>query len=172
MSTTGVPSIASIGPIRMRFPAILRIVTGWRPSGFGRSGDRVANTPVRGRFGSERGCTFNTSRFDRCSQVMTMIWSPTRSPSSPSRANAFTASQASGAPSEPCIGAFRQFLRLDRITPIGRSCIKAVFDGFFSGMRFRTESHSSTRLCARLSPSHLNLVTFLPCGIESPSTVF
>lgn len=55
MSTTGVPSTASIGPIRRRFPAIRFTVTGWRPSGFGRSGDRVANTPVSGSRRLSRG---------------------------------------------------------------------------------------------------------------------
>lgn len=33
MSTTGVPSIASIGPIRRRFFTILHTVTRWRPRG-------------------------------------------------------------------------------------------------------------------------------------------
>ena len=42
MSITGVPSIASIGPIRNRDPSISRTTTGCRPRGFGRSGERVA----------------------------------------------------------------------------------------------------------------------------------
>jgi hypothetical protein len=41
MSTTGVPSNASIGPIFIRVPSISRTVTGCSPSGFGRAGERV-----------------------------------------------------------------------------------------------------------------------------------
>src|SRR5207247_8630872 len=55
MSTTGVPSMASMGPILRRLPAIDRTVTRWRPSGFGRSGERVAKTPARRRRRSPRG---------------------------------------------------------------------------------------------------------------------
>ena len=49
--------MASIGPIRNRVPLIDRIVTGWSPSGFGLSGDRVAKTPVSGLRGFDRGWT-------------------------------------------------------------------------------------------------------------------
>ena len=55
MSTTGVPSMASMGPMRRRCFSILRTVTRWRPIGLGRSGERVAKTPVSRRLGSERG---------------------------------------------------------------------------------------------------------------------
>jgi hypothetical protein len=65
MSTTSVPSIASMGPMRMRRPSMARTVTGWRPSGFGRSGDRVANTPVSRRRLSPRGRTRRTFRRSR-----------------------------------------------------------------------------------------------------------
>jgi hypothetical protein len=41
MSTTGVPSKTSIGPIFTRVPSISRTVTGCSPSGFGRAGERV-----------------------------------------------------------------------------------------------------------------------------------
>ena len=41
MSTTGVPSNTSIGPILTRVPSISRTVTGCSPSGFGRAGERV-----------------------------------------------------------------------------------------------------------------------------------
>ena len=34
--------------MRKRVPAIRLTVTGWSPRGFGRSGERVANTPVKG----------------------------------------------------------------------------------------------------------------------------
>src|SRR5580765_434086 len=76
MSITGVPSIASIGPTRRRFPTIFRTVTGCNPMGFGLSGDLVAKTPVRALFGSDRGCTFNTSRCDWWNQVITINSSP------------------------------------------------------------------------------------------------
>lgn len=55
-STPGVPSMASIGPIRNRVPEISRTVTRWSPNGFGRSGEHVANTPASGFPGSPRGC--------------------------------------------------------------------------------------------------------------------
>ena len=41
ISTTGVPSNASIGPIFTRVPSSSRTVTGCSPSGFGRAGERV-----------------------------------------------------------------------------------------------------------------------------------
>ena len=41
ISTTGVPSNASIGPIFIRVPLISRTMTGCSPSGFGRAGERV-----------------------------------------------------------------------------------------------------------------------------------
>ena len=84
MSTTGVPSIASMGPIRSRFPSISFTTTGWRPRGFGRSGDRVVNTPASGLLGLDRGCTWKTSRRPWCSHVMTMSSSWTAIPSRPS----------------------------------------------------------------------------------------
>ena len=62
ISTTGVPSIASIGPTFNLSPEISRTVTRCKPSGFGRSGDRVAKTPDRGKVLSSRGCTFKMSR--------------------------------------------------------------------------------------------------------------
>ena len=55
MSTTGVPSMASSGPTFSLPGASSSAVTRWRPRGFGRSGDRVANTPVSGRLSSPRG---------------------------------------------------------------------------------------------------------------------
>src|SRR5215469_1858379 len=48
--------------------------------------------------------------------------SPTTRPSRPSASNGLTSSHASGAPSEPCLGASLRFLMLDRTTPMGRSC--------------------------------------------------
>src|SRR6266849_9028771 len=65
MSTTGVPSMASIAPMRRRLPSIDRTVTGWRPNGFGLSGDRVAKTPVSRLRASDRGWTWRTSRWAR-----------------------------------------------------------------------------------------------------------
>src|SRR4030095_892896 len=52
---------------------------------------------------------------------MTMISSPTARPRSPSTAVALTSSHASGAPSDPCLGARLRSLSSDRISPTGRS---------------------------------------------------
>jgi hypothetical protein len=121
ISTTGVPSITSIGPIRNRFLPTFRTVTRCSPSGFGRSGDRVANTPASARCESERGWTWRTSRRPWCSQVTTKSSSPLQILSKPRAAKEFTSNHASGAPSEPCFGAPFRFLIVDRIVPIGRS---------------------------------------------------
>src|SRR5712671_4069961 len=61
ISTTGVPSIASNGPTLISRPEISSTRTRCNPSGFGRSGDRVAKTP-HSTFLFPRGCTFKTSR--------------------------------------------------------------------------------------------------------------
>ena len=55
MSTTGVPSIASGGPTASSRLSIPSTVTSCGPSGFGRSDERVATTPVSGRDASSRG---------------------------------------------------------------------------------------------------------------------
>lgn len=125
MSTTGVASSASIGPTRSRFPAISLSVTRCNPSGLGRSGERVAKTPVSGLLASERGCTFSTLRRARCSQVMMMISSPALKPSRHFAANGWISSQASGAPSEACLGASLRCFRDERITPTARSCARS-----------------------------------------------
>jgi hypothetical protein len=57
ISMTGVPSIASIGPTLNRSPEISNTFTRCSPTGLGRSGERVAKTPVSGAFGSDPGCT-------------------------------------------------------------------------------------------------------------------
>jgi hypothetical protein len=101
MSTTGVPSIASSGRTFNSRPTISSTVTGCNPSGFGRSGDRVAKTPVSGTLVSPRGCVFKTSRRDSCNQVMTISSSPASIRSSPSWTNGASSIHASGAPSLP-----------------------------------------------------------------------
>ena len=121
MSTTGVPSTASMGPMSSRFFASSLTATRWSPNGLGRCGDRVANTPFKERRLSERGCTLSTLRRARCNQVMTMISSPTAMPSSARATDAFTSSQASGAPSAPCFGALESLVTVDRMMPIGLS---------------------------------------------------
>jgi len=50
--------------------------TSCNPIGFGRSAERVLNTPCLGLAMSSRGCTRNTSRRARSSHVRTMTWSP------------------------------------------------------------------------------------------------
>ena len=62
ISTTGVPSMASIGPTFNLFTVISKTATRCRPSGFGLSADRVEKTPAIGLLFSLRGCTFNMSR--------------------------------------------------------------------------------------------------------------
>src|SRR5215831_3011641 len=52
---------------------------------------------------------------------MTTISSPTARPRSPAAAQARTSSHASGAPSDPCLGASLRALRADLTTPTGRS---------------------------------------------------
>jgi len=119
MSTTGVPSIASIGPTYRRPGFIFKTFTRWSPSGLGRCGDRVENTPVTGRDRSFRGWTLITSLSARCSQVITMISSPTCI-----RCRAFlyqgsTSIRASGAPSKPCRGVSSRRFNSERMYPIG-----------------------------------------------------
>src|SRR5437773_7299774 len=57
---------------------------------------------------------------------MTISSSPAATPSKASDAQGRTSSQASGAPSEPCRGAFLRFLSTDRMTPTGRSTGRAL----------------------------------------------
>jgi hypothetical protein len=99
MSMTGVPSIVSIGPIRRRLPTFRFTVTGWMPIGLGRSGERVAKTPMSGRDGFFRGRTSSTSRRPWCSHDRTINRSPTAIPASALVNASLTSSQASGAPS-------------------------------------------------------------------------
>ena len=54
-SSTGVPSTASRSRTRTALPSTATTSTRWRPIGFGRSGERVANTPISGRSVSPRG---------------------------------------------------------------------------------------------------------------------
>ena len=70
-SRIGVRSIASRSRTRIRVPCMTRICTRWRPIGFGRSADRVLNTPVSGLAGLSLGCTTSTSRRARSSHVST-----------------------------------------------------------------------------------------------------
>ena len=51
--------------VSLTYDASSRSVTRCSPTGFGRSGDRVANTPVSGLRGSLRGCTSSTWRSAR-----------------------------------------------------------------------------------------------------------
>jgi hypothetical protein len=118
MSITGVPSIASNGPILSRFPAISRTVTRCNPIGLGRSGDRVANTPVKGWLLSERGCVFKMLRWLLCNHVSKIISSPAVMPCNPSATSGITSSHASGPPSEPCRGASARRFKTERIDPI------------------------------------------------------
>ena len=95
--------------------------TSCSPIGFGRSADRVLNTPCFGFAVSSRGWTLRTSRSARSSQVKTMIRSPGRMPSNASRTSRSIESQASGAPSCPCFGAAAVSVSGDSTLPICRS---------------------------------------------------
>jgi hypothetical protein len=121
MSATGVPSIASIGPILTRLPTISRTVTRCSPSGFGLSRDRVEKMPVSGELLSPRRSTFSLSRRASCNQVTIMISSPTTMPCNPSSKQGLISSQASGAPSGPCRGASPRHFKSERMNPIGSS---------------------------------------------------
>src|SRR5438874_10362307 len=75
-----------------------------------------------------------------------MMSSPTARPCSPFATKGLTSSHASGAPSEPCLGASLRCLMLDRIKPIGRSWARLPLGSglltvrcFFS----RSEEHTS-----------------------------
>lgn len=100
-------------------PTLLRR-TVCRPMGLGRSGARVAKTPVSGRSVSPRGRTLSVSRSARSSQVSSSTSVPG---ASPSRARAYRSSktsQASGAPSSGCRGAAARSVNGDSTCPIGR----------------------------------------------------
>src|SRR5712675_1499242 len=98
ISTTGVPSIASSGPTLISRPEISSTFTRCSPSGFGRSGERVAKT-THSTFLFPRGCTFKTSRRPWCSHVSTTISVLTSIPSSPSATSGVISIHTSGAPS-------------------------------------------------------------------------
>src|SRR5215207_11394723 len=120
-SRIGVPSTASRCRTLTRSPSIDRTSTSCRPIGFGRSAERVLNTPRSGLRGSSRGCTRRTSRRARSSQVRTMTRAPGTTPSRPSSTDASSTRWASGAPSGPCLGASAGSVRGDSTHPIGIS---------------------------------------------------
>src|SRR5215469_8714803 len=61
---------------------------------------------------------------------MTQILSPTFMRCSPADAHGSISIHASGAPSDPCFGASVLFLRVERITPIGRRLKRPLRFGF------------------------------------------
>jgi hypothetical protein len=115
----GVPCNASRARTWTLSPAIESTSTSWSPIGFGRSADRVLNTPCLGVVTSSRGWTRSTSRCARCSHVRTMTRAPGRTPWSPSSMSWSNTSQASGAPSWPCFGATALSVSDDSTLPIG-----------------------------------------------------
>ena len=104
-SMIGVPSKASSCPTVIRSPSTASTRTRCSPIGFGRSGERVVNTPSCGRVRSLRGCTTRVSRSARCSQVRTRSSMPGWMSRAASATSAVNTSTASGAPSSPCRGA-------------------------------------------------------------------
>src|SRR5215472_14727690 len=81
--------------------------------------------------------------------------SPGWSPSRPSATEESTSSQASGAPSEPCLGASARVLIVDRITPIGRSCAgsASAFARVFARLAFIFFVIMESALAACFHPS-------------------
>ena len=98
MSTTGVPLTASRGWTRSLSPSFATIVARCRPTGLGRAGERVLNTPRSGPVGSSPGRVASSSRRAWCSQVSTKMSEPTWRSRMPSRTSGLITSQASGAP--------------------------------------------------------------------------
>ena len=95
------------------------MVTRCSPIGFGRSWDRVLNTPVSGFRGSSRGWTASTSRRAWCSQVSTKTSAPTARSRMASAISGLNTSHACGAPSNPCLGAAAASIRGDSTCPTG-----------------------------------------------------
>ena len=120
-SRIGVRLIASRSRTRILVPCMKRICTRWRPIGFGRSAERVLKTPFNGVSGLSLGCTANTSRRARSSQVSTRISAPTSRSCSPSLKRWSRVSHASGEPSFPCFGAASGSSSGDSTQPIGHS---------------------------------------------------
>ena len=91
--------------------------------GLGRSGDRVLNTPVIGLRGSPRGMVSSTPRSARSSQVSTRISVPGRRSRIASATPASKTSQAGGAPSSGCMGAWANSVSGDSTQPTGTTSI-------------------------------------------------
>jgi hypothetical protein len=114
ISMTGVPSIAS-KPCTSSHPSTSTIKTLARckPIGLGRSGERVANTPVRGFSTSPRGWTLRTERCASWSQVKIQMSCPDWIPWRQSINAGWISKRASGAPSDPCRGASARSLMVE-----------------------------------------------------------
>jgi hypothetical protein len=116
--TIGVSFKASRCRTWIRRPSIAAMTTSCRPIGFGRSGDRVLNTPFCGLDVSPLGCTDSTSRRARSSQVIRTISSPGRRLFRPSATSASKISHAAGAPSSGCLEADPGCVNGDSTFPI------------------------------------------------------
>ena len=101
MSITGVPSIASSASHEQPRPLDLPILARCNPSGLGRSGERVAKTPVSGRFGRFRGRTCVTLRSAWWNHVIRITSSPAAMRCSAGASSAASSTHASGAPLVP-----------------------------------------------------------------------
>src|SRR5215813_3651934 len=73
-----------------------------------------------------------------------MISSPTTRPLRPSTAHGYTSSQASGPPSDPCLGASFRVLSADRITPTGRSSTRTNASDSALALIVRSSYHDKT----------------------------
>ena len=130
ISRSGVPSSASSGATRRRplSLSILRIFTLWRPIGFGREGDRVANTPFKGASSFPRGCAKSLSLSAKCSHVKSRTSRPASRPSIPSRYSGAIRISASTPPSNPCFGQSSRLNKEERTTPIRNNRIVSHID--------------------------------------------
>ena len=99
-------------------PSTAVMTASCRPIGFGRSEDRVLNTPSCFLARSPLGCTVSTSRRARSSQVTRTNSSPGRMLCSPSRTSGSNTSHAAGAPSSGCLGADSGCVSGDSTLPI------------------------------------------------------
>ena len=151
-SMIGVPCTASSARTRMRTPSTAVISTRCKPTGLGRSGERVLNTPARALETSPLGRTLKTSRCARSSQVRTRISVPGRRSARPSSISGSKTSQACGAPSSACRGAASRSVSEDSTLPMAWiSIVKAASARFIV-------SQSAMLSSSRRARHHLSLL--------------
>ena len=121
ISITGVPSSTSRLATRISLLLIDKISATCRPIGLGRSGDRVAKTPVKLASGLFLGFVFNVLLSPLSSHVKIKILAPAFSPELASTYSELMIIEAAGAPSFSCKGQSFNSCKVDRICPINFS---------------------------------------------------